>query len=124
VNDTLGDTLTHLYEEWFHTLCVEGIGRLDEILADEWVYTNYDGVVRDKGEYLDHVASVVETVTFEGPYELTVSEYGDLALCFGGYRVAGLPDDAVFELRFTGLWIERDGRRQCVFHHNSEVADG
>jgi hypothetical protein len=123
-NEALAARLTGLYEEWFAALGREGTGRLDEILADEWVYTNYDGAVRDKVVYLDHVASVVETVTFEGPYDLTVREYGDLALCLGGYRVTGLPDNAVFELRFTGLWIDRDGRRQCVFHHNSEVVTG
>jgi hypothetical protein len=114
-------TLTHLYEEWFATLCVEGTGRLDEILADEWIYTNYDGLVRNKAEYLGHVGSVVESVTFEGPYELTVREYGNLLLVLGGYRVTGLPDDSVFELRFTGLWTHRNDRWQCLTHHNSAV---
>jgi hypothetical protein len=119
--EDIAEALTALYEEWFATLCVEGTGRLREILADEWVYTNYDGMVRDRAAYLDHVGSVVETVTFEGPYDLTVREYGGLVLTLGGYRVTGLPDDAVFELRFTGLWIYRDDRWQCLTHHNSEV---
>ena len=108
-------------EEWFATLSVEGSGRLDEILTEEWTYTNYDGLVRNKAEYLEHVGSVVESVAFEGPYDLTVREYGSLLLVLGGYRVTGLPDDSVFRLRFTGLWILRHGRWQCLTHHNSPV---
>lgn len=113
--------LRSLYEEWFATLCAEGTGRLDQILAAEWVYTNYDGLVRSKSEYLDHVGSVAETVTFEGPYDLDVRSFGDVVLVLGGYRVTDLPGGGVLELRFTGLWIERNGRLQCLTHHNSEV---
>lgn len=115
--------LTGRYAEWFATLCRRGTGRLDEILAREWVYTNYDGLVRDKHAYLEHVGSVVETATFEGPYDLTVRRYGDLALTIGAYRVTNLPEGAAdLELRFSGVWIDRDGRWQCLMHHNSEGA--
>lgn len=120
--EMLEATLTELYGEWFAALSREGVGRLDEILAEEWIYTNYDGLVRGKGAYLIHVASVVETATLEGPYDLVVQRYDDVVLVFGGYRVADLPDAAAdVELRFSGVWIDRDGRWQCLMHHNSPV---
>ncbi len=114
--------LAELYAEWFAVLSREGTGRLDEILADEWVYTNYDGLVRGKDAYLIHVDAVVEEVTLDGPYDLVVRRYGDVVLTSGGYRVTGLPEDAPdVELRFSGAWIDRDGRWQCLIHHNSAV---
>jgi hypothetical protein len=39
---------------------------------------------------------------------------------FGGYQVL-LPSGDVLELRFTGVWLWRDERWQCLMHHNSEV---
>lgn len=109
------------YEDWFSAIIQEGIGPLDELLAEEWKYTNYDGMVRGKQEYLDHVGGLVETVTFVGPYDVQVTRHGPIAIVLGGYRVTDLPDGGVLELRFTGVWIEREGRWQCLIHHNSEV---
>jgi ketosteroid isomerase-like protein len=121
MTEELGALLTGYYEEWFAAITQEGIGPLETFLADEWRYTNYDGVVRGKQSYLDHVGGLVETVGFVGPFDVEVSRYGSLALVLGGYRVTDLPDDGVLELRFTGVWMERDGRWQCLLHHNSEV---
>lgn len=120
--ETLEALLAELYAEWFTALTREGTGRLNDILADEWVYTNYDGLVRGKETYLAHVASVVETASFEGPYDLSVRRYGDVALTTGGYLVTDLPGDAPdLELRFSGAWVRRDARWQCLLHHNSAI---
>ncbi len=80
------------------------------MLADEWIYTNYDGWVRSKAAYLDWVEAVFEPVAFVGPYDLEVRCYGDLALVLVfEHRVGRLPDGSL-AVRFTGQWIERDGR--------------
>ncbi len=114
------DFIAH-YENWFAAITEEGIGPLEELLAEEWTYTNYDGMVRGKQAYLDHVGGLVETVTFVGPYDVEVTRHGPIAIVLGGYRVTDLPDGGVLELRFTGVWVERDDRWQCLIHHNSQV---
>jgi ketosteroid isomerase-like protein len=121
MTDRLADDLAVRYAAWFAAITSEGIGPLDDVLADEWRYTNYDGLVRGKAAYLDHVGSAAEEVTFVGPYDLEVTVHGDVALVLGGYRVEDLPGGGVLELRFTGAWVERDGRWQCLAHHNSAV---
>ena len=121
MTDDLAALLAGHYEGWFAAITEEGVGPLGTLLADEWRYTNYDGMVRGKAEYLEHVGGLVETVTFVGPYDLEVTRYGSLAIVLGGYRVTDLPGGGALELRFTGVWIERDGRWQCLIHHNSEV---
>jgi ketosteroid isomerase-like protein len=121
MSDRLSEMLSDRYAAWFAAITTEGIGPLEEVLADEWRYTNYDGVVRDKQAYLEHVGGVAEEVTFVGPYDLDVARFGSVALVLGGYRVEDLPGGGALELRFTGVWIERDGRWQCLAHHNSAV---
>ncbi len=118
--DDLIDYLTNCYRDWFDALGSEGIGPLDSMLADEWTYTNYDGVVRAKAEYLDLVAGIAESAVFVGPNAIEARRYVDVALVFGGYQVF-VPSGDVLELRFTGVWLWRDHRWQCLMHHNSEV---
>ena len=122
MSDDLTKTLTAHYQEWFAALTEPGTGPLDSLLADEWRYTNYDGLFRNKDEYLAWVSGFSEPLTFIGPYEVEVRRYGDTTLVFGGYRVLHQPDPQPLELRFTGGWIQRDGRWQCLFHHNSPTS--
>lgn len=117
----LRDDFTDWYRDWFDAIGGEGTGPLHRMLADDWVYTNYDGLVRDKAEYLEWVASITDPAVFVGPYDVDVRRYGEMALVLGGYRVLHPPDDGVLELRFTGVWARRDDRWQCLTHHNSEV---
>lgn len=119
--DDLIDQLTNDYREWFAAIGAEGIGPLDSMLAQDWIYTNYDGLVRNKSGYLDWVAGTSDSAVFVGPYDVRVRRYGDIVLVVGGYRVVRPSDDDVLELRFTGVWSWRDDRWQCLVHHNSEV---
>ena len=120
----MSDDLTKLtdhYRAWFAAITAEGTGPLETLLAEEWVYTNYDGLVRRKADYIDWVRDVTEDVQFVGPYEVEIGRYGDLAAVVGGYRVVPRSGSDDLELRFTGLWIWRADRWQCLAHHNSEV---
>lgn len=119
--DPLVEELAGLYRAWFSTISEEGTGDLDTILDDAWVYSNYDGVVRGKRDYLDHVGSVVEDVRLVGPTEMQVRRHGPVVLVVGAYGVEQ-PDGATVALRFTGAWEEVGGRWRCVAHHNSVVA--
>ncbi len=119
--DDLTDHLTNCYRDWFDAIGGEGTGPLGSMLADEWMYTNYDGLVRGKTEYLDWVAGITESAVFIGPYDVEVRRHGDVVLVLGGYRVLHPSDDDVLELRFTGVWLWRNDRWQCLIHHNSEV---
>jgi hypothetical protein len=119
--DDLNEHLIDRYRAWFAAITSPGVGGLPELLADEWRYTNYDGVVRGRAEYLDWVAEQGPGPVFVGPYDVVVSRPGGLALVLGGYHVEHA-DGGTLELRFSGLWEHRDGRWQCLTHHNSVVA--
>lgn len=120
MSDGLADQLTGHYRDWFRALAEEGSGPLDALLAEEWTYTNYDGLVRGKAEYLEWVVNLAESLTIVGPDDVQVRQYGDIVVVLGGYRVIHPP--GALELRFTGVWVRRDDRWQCLIHHNSEVS--
>jgi ketosteroid isomerase-like protein len=121
MSDDLADTLKSHYRDWFAALTRPGTGPLEFLLAEDWRYTNYDGLFRGRDEYLDWVSGLQEPLTFVGPYDVEVHRHGEIALVFGGYRVLHEPDPRPLELRFTGVWIQNDHRWQCLLHHNSEL---
>ena len=122
MSDGLAEVLTSHYTGWFTALTRPGTGPLESLLGAEWRYTNYDGLLRGKAEYLAWAADALESVSFVGPYDVEVSQYGDIAICLGGYRVLH-ESDPELELRFTGVWIRRSDRWECLIHHNSRVID-
>ena len=121
MSETLEEILTAYYGSWFAALTQPGTGELEALLTPEWRYTNYDGLVRGKAEYLAWAGDAMEELTFIGPYDLEVDRHGELAICLGGYRVLHGPGSDPLELRFTGVWARRDDRWQCLIHHNSRV---
>jgi len=122
MTDELIDHLTNGYREWFDAIQGDGTGTLGSMLADEWVYTNYDGLVRNRSDYLRSVTGAAEPVEFVGPYDVKVQRHEDIVLVFGGYHVL-LPSDDSLMLRFSGVWLLRDDRWQCLMHHNSVVSE-
>ncbi len=117
----LNQHLTDLYRGWFDAIGGVGIGSLESVLADEWMYSNYDGAVRDKHDYLAWIDTVSDPAVFVGPYDVSVRRYSDIARVRGGYRVSQPEGGDDLELRFTGVWVLRDDRWQSLVHHTSEV---
>lgn len=123
MSEDLAEVLTSHYTDWFTALTRPGTGPLDSLLAPEWCYTNYDGLFRGKPEYLEWATDALDSLAFVGPYDLEVSRYGDLAICVGGYRVLHGSESDSLELRFTGVWMRRNDRWECLIHHNSQVVE-
>ncbi|GAB2561003.1 hypothetical protein GCM10027190_08330 [Spirosoma areae] len=55
---------------------------------------------------------------------MTISRYGEVAIVTGREHVKGTykgnPGD--FRLRFTNVFVRRDGRQQMITHHSTEVS--
>ena len=121
VTQDLEHNLINQYRTWFASIVSDGIGPLRDVLAESFIYTNYDGLVRRREEYLGWVVEQGPGPLFVGPYDVEVTAFEDVALATGGYRVEHPPAGDVLELRFSGLWGYIDGRWQCVMHHNTQV---
>ena len=108
--------LRALETAWNHAEQSKDASALGQLLADSFVYVDYDGTLMNKKEYL---ASTVnddvqnEQINNEG---MTIQLYGDAAVVNGAYRDKGLEKGKPFSRhgRFTDTWIFRQGAWQCV----------
>jgi hypothetical protein len=86
------------------------------LLADRFSYTDSDGSVMNKSQWLDLMKK--ETATFEqlGNSGIAVYLYADVALVTGGYRerVKLKRNSVVRSGRFIDVWIKQNGDWKCI----------
>jgi ketosteroid isomerase-like protein len=89
---------------------------LDELLASNLVYIDYDGIIQNKEQFLAsvrrpslHPEQIVNEST-------TVYMYGAAAVVTGTYREKGVDKGKAYlrRGRFTDTWIYGNGAWQCV----------
>lgn len=109
-----GDTqqLLELEQRWLVAGERRDIPALQKILADDFVDVSYQGKLRSKA---DHLATTLapgkSRQTLE---ELKVRLYGDTGIVNGLDQVVTADGSATYEIRFTDVFVKRDGRWQAV----------
>src|SRR4051794_34098500 len=78
-----------LYERWFAAIPRHDDSFFQDVLADDWVYTDTSGTVRGKAEYGPYIAGVPSDAPPNELCELALRVYGDVVLAHGEYAVAG-----------------------------------
>ena len=93
---------------------------LGKLLADNWTVTHGDGTINTKAEYLADLKSGARK--FFGDVkqdDFTVRLYGDTAVAAGisdsKVEYKGKPSGGA--LRFTRVYVKRDGRWQMIVSH-------
>jgi len=108
--------LRALETAWNHAEQSKDAAALNQLLADTFLYVDYDGALMNKKQFL---ASTIngevqnEQINNEG---MTIQIYGDAAVVNGAYRDKGLEKGKPFSRRgrFTDTWIFRNGAWNCV----------
>jgi ketosteroid isomerase-like protein len=101
---------------WNHAEQNKDVAALDQLLSNTLVYTDYDGSLQNKAEYLATAKSDTlhpEQITNE---EMTSHIYGDAAVVTGIYREKGISKGKPYSRRgrFTDTWVKEKGAWQCV----------
>jgi ketosteroid isomerase-like protein len=101
---------------WNHAEQNKDVAALDQLLSNTLVYTDYDGSLQNKAEYLATAKSETlhpEQITNE---EMTSHIYGDAAVVTGIYREKGISKGKPYSRRgrFTDTWVKEKGAWQCV----------
>jgi hypothetical protein len=114
--------LLELYREWFARVGPEPGDFFQRVLAPDWVYIDYRGVERGKSDYEPYIAGVPPGAGPRSPTDLRVRLYGEVAVVDGRYAIK---DSAGAEtvLRFTAVWLRREGGWVALAHHTSAVTD-
>lgn len=116
--ETTRQEIERLYETWFAALGSDDPTFFEEILADDWRYTDVRGINRSKSEYLTYIAPLRSDVPVNRIVDLVVRPFGSLVLVHGDYVVgeAFAPPEGS-TTRFTALWERDGGRWRALAHH-------
>ena len=109
---------------WNHAEQNKDVAALDQLLSSTLVYTDYDGSLQNKAEYLAAAKSESlhpEQITNE---EVTAHMYGDAAVVTGIYREKGISKGKPYSRRgrFTDTWVKEKGTWLCVASQSTLIS--
>ena len=117
------ETLIELERSWNDAVYAGDVDVIERLLADEFRGTYDDGSRGDKAREVELVANFNQAVISAVQDDFRVAIYGDTAVVWFTLHLVGLRQgqEAELTLRYTDVWIRRDGRWQCVSAHSTRV---
>ena len=118
--------LIELEQGWNDAFYRKDAAFIEAILADEFMATYDDGSRGDKAKELALTAEFNQQVESAIQDEFVVRVYGDTAVVWFTLRLVGLRQGqrAEVTLRYTDVWVLRDGQWQCVSTQSTKVTQG
>jgi ketosteroid isomerase-like protein len=115
--------LIALEQRWNEAFYRHDAAAIKNILADEFMATYDDGARGDKAKELALAAEFNQQVESAIQDEFTVKVYRDTAVVWFSLRLVGVKQGqrAELTLRYTDVWVIRDGRWQCVSTQSTRV---
>ena len=94
------------------------------LLAETFVYTDYDGTIMDRDQWLRKVQSLAKEYRHLSNVEQNARVYGDAVVVIGVYvekmKIKGKDLDR--RVRFTDTWIFQNSRWECVASQSTLTA--
>lgn len=118
------EVLIELEEAWNAAFYRKDIDFIEGILADEFMATYDDGSRGDKAKELELATAFDQQVQSAIPGDFTVRVFDNTAVVWFTLRLVGLRQgqQAEVTLRYTDVWVLRDGMWQCVSTHSTRVS--
>jgi hypothetical protein len=118
------EVLIALERRWNEAFYKRDVAFIETLLAQEFIATYDDGRLGDKATELALAAAFDQQVESAIPGEFSVRVYRDTAVVWFTLRLVGLRQGQRSEmvLRYTDVWVIRDGRWQCVSSQSTRVA--
>jgi ketosteroid isomerase-like protein len=115
--------LINLQNEWATARIKGDVAFLERLYAKEFRITAMDGSVVDRARDIAVFASGEMKPQAINDENMKVAVYGETAIVTGVEDVKGTykGNYGEFALRFTNVFIRRDGRWQMVTHHSTPV---
>jgi len=115
--------LIALEQRWNDAFYRNDVASIENILADEFIATYDDGARGDKAKELALAADFNQQVESAIQDEFTVRVYRDTAVVWFTLRLIGVKQGqrAELTLRYTDVWVIRNGRWQCVSTQSTKV---
>jgi len=94
---------------------------LERLVGEKFVYTDYDGTVMNRGQFLADIKDPSYYPTLMTNENMRVYFYDKTAVVIGTYHAKGTAQGKPFDHvgRFTDTWVLQDGNWQCVASHTN-----
>ena len=120
------DVLIGLEQRWNEAFYRKDTRFIETILADEFMATYDDGSRGDKAKELALAAEFNQQVESAIPDDFTVKVFRDTAVVWFTLKLVGIRQGqrSEMQLRYTDVWVIRDGRWLCVSTQSTRVNPG
>jgi len=119
--------LLKLENDWSQASMKRDGADLQRFYADEYVFTDADGVVTNKVKELKNLTSGAFRLKSYKFDDVKVRRYGDTAIVTGQNTITGVWEDIKRDIsgpyRFTDIFVKRDGRWQCAASQSSRITE-
>ena len=117
------DVLIGLERGWNDAVYDKNLTFIETILADDYTATYEDGDVGDRAKELRLVAEFNQQVESAIQDDFTVRVYHDTAVVRFTLHLVGIKQGqrTALDLRYSDVWVMRDGRWRCVSSQSTRV---
>jgi hypothetical protein len=118
------DVLVGLEQRWNEAFYRKDTRFIETILADEFMATYDDGSRGDKAKELALATEFNQQVESAIPDDFTVKVFRDTAVVWFTLKLVGIRQGqrSEMQLRYTDVWVIRDGRWLCVSTQSTRVS--
>lgn len=107
----------------FKAMTSNDLAALERALGDDLIYTHSSASVDTKASYVGSIRSGALKYVSIDPGEMTVRVYGTTAIITATAKVSSISNGQTMtnQLRYTDIWVLRDGRWQMVGWQSTRV---
>jgi ketosteroid isomerase-like protein len=117
--------LLTIENDWSQASMKRDAVALERFYADEYIFTNEDGVASNKTKEIADIKTGAFRLTAFKFSNMQVHLYGDVAVVTGQNTIKGtwedIPRNISGPYRFTDVFVKRGGRWQCVASQSSRI---
>ena len=115
--------IRQLERAWNQAEAAQQVKEVSNLVDDTLVYTDYDGSLMNKAEYLKWVAAPEQKADHLFDEGMTVHVYSNAAVVNGIYRESGTNKGKkyVIRSRYTDTWIRYGSIWRCVASHSTLI---
>jgi ketosteroid isomerase-like protein len=115
--------IRQLERAWNQAEANQQVKEVSNLVDDTLVYTDYDGSIMNKSEYMKWVAAPEQKADHLFDEGMTVHVYANAAVVNGVYRESGTNKGKkyVIRSRYTDTWIRYGSIWRCVASHSTLI---
>jgi ketosteroid isomerase-like protein len=89
---------------------------MGKMLDPDYVFTDYDGTVLNRGQFLATIRDTTVQLTVEVSQDMKLHRHGDTVIVIGATHEKGKEKGKPFEHagRFTDAWMKKNGQWLCI----------